>query len=226
MGCGPHTSKYRIKHIDAWRYLLEELGPDIALIQETLFSATDYFAEYGSFHWSEDHTNDSGTAVFVRKEIKSEREVLQSMGSFLAGANIISPEGSLKAVSIHVGPGDYKHNVQEVFTVLENQLNSQHFVAGGDLNAARHLDDVYGGTWYHRFFNSLVKKGFYDCHWAVHGKEIQSFWGPQAREAYQDDHIFVDVGHSSEVFDCIVIENPLVREFSDHGPLLLEIKDL
>ena len=94
----------------------------------------------------------SGTAVFVRKGIKSEREVLQSEGSFLAGANINTTEGSLKAVSIHVGPGNYKRNVHEVFNLLENKLNAQHFIAGGDLNAARHLDDVYGGTWYHRFF--------------------------------------------------------------------------
>jgi exonuclease III len=226
MGCGPHTAKYRIKHIDALRYLLEELHPDIALIQEALFSTSSFYAHHGSFHWSEDHTSDSGTAVFVRKGIKSEREVIQSEGSFLAGANINTPEGSLNAVSIHVGPGDYKRNVHGVFNLLENNLNAQHFIAGGDLNAARHLDDVYGGTWYHRLFNSLVKKGFYDCHWAVHGKEIQSFWGLQTREAYQDDHMFIDVADASAVIECKVIDSPLVREFSDHGPLLREIKDL
>jgi exonuclease III len=226
MGCGPLTAKYRAKHIDAWHFLLMELHPDIALTQETLFYTVDNFAQYGSFHWSEDHTSDSGAAVFVRKGIKSEKVVLQSSGSFMAGANIATSEGSLVAVSIHVGPGDYKQNVLEVFNVLEDKLKSQQFFAGGDLNAARHLDDVYGGKWYHRFFDSLGKKEFYDCHWAVHGKETQSFWGPQAGEAYQDDHIFVDIAHASAVIDCKVIDTPIVREFSDHGPLLLEITDV
>jgi hypothetical protein len=35
MGCGPNSS-YRKSHDEAWRYLLQELRPDVALVQEAL----------------------------------------------------------------------------------------------------------------------------------------------------------------------------------------------
>ncbi len=73
-------------------------------------------------------------------------------------------------------------------------------------------------------FNSLADRGFYDCHWAVNGKEVQSFWGPEACEAYQDDHVFIDTDHASSVVNCEVIDNRIVRELSDHGPMLLVMK--
>jgi hypothetical protein len=68
----------------------------------------------------------------------------------------------LTIISIYVRPGDYKFNIKEVFDLIEPKVKSYRFVAGGDLNAARHLDDIYGGQWYHRFFNSITERGFHD----------------------------------------------------------------
>ncbi len=136
MGCGPRTAKYRKTHTEAWHYLLDELKPDIALIQEALFSAIEIVAQQGALFWSEEHGSDSGAAIFYRKGLQAKPIALQSEGSFLAGAEIIIPNGSFSFVSIHVGPGDYKHNVKDVFDVLEPRLKPINFVAGGDLNAA------------------------------------------------------------------------------------------
>ena len=36
MGCAPRQARYRKGHSKAWRYLLEELRPDICLVQEAL----------------------------------------------------------------------------------------------------------------------------------------------------------------------------------------------
>jgi hypothetical protein len=38
MGCGPRT-RYRHSHAEAWRYLLDELRPDVAFVQEALRAA-------------------------------------------------------------------------------------------------------------------------------------------------------------------------------------------
>lgn len=65
---------------------------------------------------------------------------------------------------------------------LTTRFGDQRFVFAGDLNAARHLDDVYGGRWFTRDFAGLAERHSYDCHWSQHGKEVQSFWGHQARE--------------------------------------------
>ena len=147
------------------------------------------------------------------------------MTSFIACLKTMIAEESFIIVSIHVGPGDYKVNLTDVFAQLRPRITHQHFIIGGDLNAARHFDDVYGGQWYHRFFNELSKQGFHDCHWAIHGKEIQSFCGPQTNEPYQDDHIFTDSPLAPKVIDCRIIDNPVLRELSDHAPVLLLVND-
>ena len=98
-------------------------------------------------------------------------------------------------------------------------------VVGGDLNAARHVDSVYGGRWFTRFFDELAARHFHDCHWAAHGREQQTFWGHQTKEKYQCDHLFVDMSTARRVLECSVIDNEDVRSFSDHGPLQLTIAD-
>jgi hypothetical protein len=51
--------------------------------------------------------------------------------------------------------------------------------------------------------------------------EVQSFWGAQAREPDQDDPILIDVDHASTVIDCKVIDNTILRELCDQGPLYI-----
>jgi hypothetical protein len=140
---------------------------------------------------------------------------------FQAGAEVITPDVYLVIISIHVGSGDYEFNIKEVFDLVEPKVKSHRFVAGGVLNAARHLDDVYGRQWNHRFFNSITERGFHDCHSVVHGMEVQSFWGAQAREPDQDDPMLIDVDHASTVIDCKVIDNTILRELCDQGPLYI-----
>jgi hypothetical protein len=64
--------------------------------------------------------------------------------------------------------------------------------------------------------------GFYEAHWAIHGKEVQSFWGRQAKEKYQDDHFFVTNAWASRVSDPNVVDNEVVRRVSDHGPVVFD----
>jgi hypothetical protein len=41
MGCGPRASSYRKSHDEAWAYLLQELQPHVALVQEALVTKID-----------------------------------------------------------------------------------------------------------------------------------------------------------------------------------------
>lgn len=58
-------SRYRKTHADAWRYLLEELRPDVALVQEALFSAEPMSTDGGQLFWSEDRGSQSGAGIWV-----------------------------------------------------------------------------------------------------------------------------------------------------------------
>jgi endonuclease/exonuclease/phosphatase family metal-dependent hydrolase len=99
------------------------------------------------------------------------------------------------------------------------------FVIGGDLNASRGFDAVYGGKRYATFFADVTKRGFHDCLFALHGAESQSFWGPAAKHAYQLDHVFVDARSGKSVKTARVIDTPETRRLSDHGPVVIDLTD-
>ena len=148
-----------------------------------------------------------------------------------AGITAPAPFGLRRSIrlillaSVHVGPGNYNEHRRILAAELPNVTAGRRFVVGGDLNAARHWDTVYGGRTHTGFFDTLADRGFHDCHWAQHGREIQTFWGHQAREAYQCDHVFTDTvtAEQGHVRDCVVVDNPLVRALSDHGPVRLQL---
>ena len=222
MGCGPR-SRYRRSHADAWRYLLE-LRPDVAFVQEALRNS-EPLSVHGSTFWSTDRGTDSGTAVFIRAGVVADPVDVRSTGSYVAGVWVQSSGVPVLLASVHVGPPDYKEHRRLLIEELVKVTAGTRFVVGGDLNAARHWDTVYGGRTHTEFFKELTDCGFHDCHWAQHGREIQSFWGHQAREPYQCDHFFTDktTAEHGQVRDCVVVDNPQVRAFSDHGPLFLEL---
>jgi endonuclease/exonuclease/phosphatase family metal-dependent hydrolase len=225
MGCAPRPAKYRKTHAEAWRYLLDDLKPDVALIQEALVNPEPIAREYGQMFWSADKGTDSGTAVLVRGGLAGEFKELRSAGSYVAAAEVTINDSTAFVASIHVGPPRYRKHLRTLMDVLVPAVAGQRFIVGGDLNAARHVDNVYGGRWFHRFFESVAAREFHDCHWQLHGKEVQSFWGRQARNPYQCDHVFVDRETAHGIRECHVIDNPVVRALSDHGPLLLRLAD-
>ena len=218
-------AKYRKTHPEAWQYLLAELRPDVALVQEALFSAVPMSMPGGQLFWSEDRGSESGSAIFVRDGLAATRVALQSKGSYVAAVQLTVGGSPTLVASVHVGPPDYKKHLRMLADGLSEAVDGRRFVVGGDFNAARHWDDVYGGCWYTNYFDDLAQRRFHDCHWAQHGKEVQSFWGHQAREAYQCDHLFVDPATAPHVSDCAIVDNADVRRLSDHGPIQLTIRD-
>ena len=221
MGCS-FPGRYRRSHADAWRYLFG-LQPDVLFVQEALSNPAPAVG-LGTVVWSTDRGQKSATAVFVRSGVAVTPLVVRARGSYLAAATVESSIGPLLLASVHVGAGDYKENRRIVLQKLRKLTAGKRFVVGGDVNAARHWDTVYGGRTHAQFFAALEKCGFHDCHWAQHGREVQSFWGRQAKEPYQCDHIFTDAATGQALIrDCVVIDNPDVRVLSDHGPLRLDV---
>lgn len=101
------------------------------------------------------------------------------------------------------------------FILAENEaslLPSGPFVLGGDFNSSRSI-----AKWHEQYLTGLSELGCFDCHWRIHGRDVQSFWGHQAKAAYQDDHIFTSNALGTFVRHCKVIDTPETRRLSDHG---------
>jgi integron integrase len=170
--------------------------------------------------------SDSGVAVWVRQDLTVQPFLTSSEGSYVAGVVVLAAGRERVFLSVHVGPPNYRKHLRKLAEVLSAVLSDKSFLVAGDLNAARNVDAVYGGKWFTRYFADLERRGLHDCHWALHERECQSFWGHQTKNPYQCDHVFVDVASGSSVLKCDVVDNESVRALSDHGPLTLELREV
>lgn len=221
MGCSPIGSRYRRTHEQAWRYLLDELRPDVALVQEGLLDLPGWVRDQNALSQhptSKGH--DAGSGVVARG--MTVREIaIQAEGCCTVATEIERQDGAFVAVSVHVSTrGNQKRFLRSLVDALVPMLKGERFILGGDFNAAREYNErLYG--W---FFDDLMSRGFHDCHRAIHRREVTSFWGHQApKGGIQDDHLFIDVASAPNVLSCEVVDNPEVRRLSDHGPLVLVI---
>jgi len=224
MGCGGPT-QYRRTHGDAWKYLLEELRPDVALVQEALESVGSDVGSSGTLITSEDKNPDNGAAIWATSSLSATRVAVSAHDSFVAAADLDTPSGRLRVASLHLYPrsgAEHHANLIDLFKTVGAILEGCRFVAGGDINACRHYDAT-GGQGYGAFFDALHDRGFHDCHYALHGKEIQSYWGHSAKKAYQLDHLFVDTASALSVRSCDVVTTSDTLRLSDHSPIVLEL---
>jgi len=227
MGCGSARTGYRKHHDEAWAYLIEQLQPDVALVQEAVVkklmgAERDYTVAVCDLA----PRIDAGAAVLVRRAFPAEPVLapLKAQETYIAAARVTIPTGSFVAASIHVYPGKfYKEALLSLSGNLGPAFADEPAVVAGDFNAARHYDEVYGRKLCGGFFEAMEAAGFHEAHWKLHGKEAQSFWGRQAKEKYQDDHFFVTGGWAARVKSCTVVDNEVVRRVSDHGPVVLEL---
>jgi endonuclease/exonuclease/phosphatase family metal-dependent hydrolase len=166
-----------------------------------------------------------GTAILVHGlESHGAPTAAISAHTYAATVEVSTPAGPLTALSAHVYPGEEQHaDLKRLVEVLGTTFAGRTLLIGGDFNAARRFDEVYGGKRHGTFFAAMKTAGLHEVHWELHGREIQSFWGRQSKEAYQDDHFFVTTGWASRVRSCKVIDNEVVRRLSDHGPVEMEL---
>lgn len=102
MGCGPSASQYRKSHDEAWDYLLRELQPDVALVQEALVTKIHDARREHSVSLCEIGPNvAAGTAVLVRGfGTQAAPTVAVSPHTYAATTEINTPAGPLTVASV------------------------------------------------------------------------------------------------------------------------------
>ncbi len=210
------------RHDEAWAYLVEELRPDIALLQEVRPPASFegnnllYTAIGGSRRW--------GSAIFTNGLPIHGIPIENHKGWVVAGEILLPNNSKAVAVSIHARfiEREVFPHLNYLFDDLSPVLEEQTFIVGGDLNAARLIDEVYGTRCDSEFFDRIESSGFFNCHRKFHAKEQQTFWG-KTKYPYQDDHLFVSEHLKEQVLSCDTLDYERIRKLSDHSPVLAEI---
>jgi endonuclease/exonuclease/phosphatase (EEP) superfamily protein YafD len=238
----PRRPKPRI-HDQAWHYLLG-LGPDLAFLQEALpptWVRSEGAVIQGPFR-------DWGSVIFsprfpVERVHLPEDSPLRSLGSYLAFAVASLPDGSdafvasvhavaKEATRAHLGelnpaaisrPSRRRPMINDlVFATLEEVVRGRRFIAAGDWNISRLVDRAQPGTGGAEFFERVNERGWFECVWKKHGKELQTFFRP-SNPPYQNDHIFCDPALGEAATDVWVApEAALTLGLSDHAPLIVD----
>lgn len=218
---GHNSGEYAARHAEAWRFLIEELNPDVTLVQEAVppveLDRSLVFAKpWARRPW--------GSAVVAARGRIHKGFTDTSRGP-VAVAEL--DDGTI-AVSIHarIVQGRTIPALRKTMQSLMPRLENRRFFVGGDLNTARAAEVIWPGNEHLEFFESLTGMGLYDCHWELNGNtEKQSFWGHVSPHALQLDHLFVDLatGRDGRVSRCQILDGPEISELSDHGPVVADI---
>jgi len=209
----------RRDHTAAWRYLLDHLTPDLALLQET--SPPPEAVQRGHvLHGRAYAAHAWGSAIYIREGSVRELPLPAEHRGWLIAAEIELPDADpVVAVSVHarILAGYVRPNLDQAFDVLEPLLLGRSFVLGGDLNLSRNYDTAYGTSHHTQFLDGLTTRGFFDCMRKFHPEEQRTFWGRTTRD-YQNDHLFVSEDLAPWVAGCDVVDR---AQLSDHSPLRL-----
>jgi endonuclease/exonuclease/phosphatase family metal-dependent hydrolase len=218
---GLNTGRSSRPHSEAWRFLLEKLKPDVALVQEAvppedLDRSVAFVRPWARRMW--------GSAI-VTAPGRIRKTFADSSGGPVVVAEM--EDGAIMA-SIHarIVKGRTIPTLRHTLKRVLPRLKGRRCVIGGDLNTARGAAAIWPRHGHREFFESLTGMGLYDCHWELNGRESRSFWGEVSPHELQLDHLFVDLetGRAGRVTECWIETTGEVRELSDHSPIIAEIQ--
>jgi endonuclease/exonuclease/phosphatase family metal-dependent hydrolase len=212
--------QFRNTHAKAWKYLCEEIRPDIALLQEVKIPdlQADENIVFCAVH------RDWGTAIYARGLPLTELSIPRYPGRVAAAtARIHTRELALASVHAPIINGRVFPHLEFIFDELESALKTHSAIVGGDLNTARLCERVWPGYGHGPFFERIEHGPFVDCHWKFHGKEIQTYFRKNSPHPLQDDHIFASPEIAWRFTSCAVLDNDTTRRVSDHIPIVAEI---
>jgi hypothetical protein len=240
-------------HDRGWHYLAV-MDPDIALLQETVPPAWAR-EKWVVFHAPTYDTGDWGSAVAVKDfpawepEFDEKHVWLTRYHGAVIVVTIMVDMKELLVASVHAraksipdddlegvdradltyGKSDKVWPLYAIYHDLMRFLPERNFVAGGDLNAARLMDEVYGpddpsfgGN--KQFFDQLEQSGFSNCMAKFHKSEIQTYF-KDGKRPYQLDHLHCSAALRSSLISCQVLTHPVeALSLSDHAPIVAEFE--
>jgi len=230
---------------ESWAYLLNELNPDIALLQETVpptdHSCSSYLI-YGEAGDTYKGKRGWGSAVLTKnmtlRELSFEN---QYAGALVGGEVTLSNEVTLTVFSLY-GLMEHGYSTTTVHRMLSDLtfiLNgegvykgkNQRVIIGGDFNASLQCDEDWRKkhprrTYYrnaHRIlFARLRDFNLHNCFSRFYSSPVQTLRHRSSEKPWQNDYIFVTGELQSHLTSCKVIDSAEVKNLSDHNPVIAE----
>ena len=216
----------------AWKYLFDDINPDIALLQEIKPPKTDFDNRSLIYH-ELDGKRSWGTALFSKFPIIRE---VYSNNSYPGSAGLIVAEISLDdsvvltIVNIY-GQLDYNgyasttmHHILSDLTPILHHKGNRKIILGGDFNVSRQFDEKYNYPSHSIVFDRIEDFGLINCTQKFFSKHVQTHVHNKSKFEWQDDYLFVSKNIANLITDCQVLANESMRELSDHYPVIIDVK--
>jgi hypothetical protein len=111
-----------------------------------------------------------------------------------------------------------------VFYFLKKCLGKP-LMVGGDFNCSRLLDDLYGESGNHEFFDRIHSESFVSLHRKFHDTDQQTFFQKRGK-GHQLDYLYSNRSVGDGVSSYKVWDYDEVRGLSDHAPLVAELDSI
>jgi exonuclease III len=216
----------------AWSYLFDFINPDISLLQEIRPPETQL--DNRSFLYHEiDGKRKWGTALVSKLPIQKE---IYSNKSYPGASGLITAEikhnNSLTLTVINIygllDSNGYAtttmHHLLSDLTPILDHKGTRNIILGGDFNVSRQFDDKYNWPAHRIVFERIEDFGLINCTQKFFSKHIQTHVHNRSKFEWQDDYLFVSKNMESLITDCKVIGGESMLEYSDHYPVLIELK--
>ncbi len=217
------------QHHKGWRYLLENVAADIMLLQECVPpEAIDdrYNVLYkeigGKRRW--------GSAIVTKGLPIKEIEFNNSYPGAVIAAEVTLPDGQALTVISLYGMFDEENYVtaamhrvlSDLTPLLHKDWNKRLLAMGGDYNLSTQWDERYKNRDpAHRiFFERLENFRLVDCTYKYFGHHVQTNRHSRSDFLWQNDYIHASKRLAARLVSCEVKDDELVRELSDHNPVV------
>lgn len=211
----------------AWRYLLDVIRPDYALLQEgqrreefpghccwkPIGENSLKYGEKGRYRW--------GSAVWSRDHDLSE-VALPTHEGWVQIASTLENE-PLTLISIHVELDKDGRSIPTLHRILSDltpvlEQTPSGLILGGDLNADMAFDEQYKTRRHAIAFERIEDLGLWHCNRLIPPARRRTF---RRHGAVMDDHLFVSRSLMNRVLSCDVIADDGAP--GDHYPVVLEL---
>jgi exonuclease III len=221
----------------AWSLLLEDLKPDIALVQEALPLVESEFTL-----WREIPGKGIGGTGIVTRGLpirEFDLETASHPGAAVVGDVELPGGASLTAISIYgaleyaTRPGRGKSegyattSIQRILSdltfLLDGWYGRRSIVIGGDTNITTQLQPPW--TAHHQaVVDRIAAFGLIDCLSLYHRGHVQTQRHPRSTVPWQNDYIYVSKDLKKSVRACEPVATEAAWSLSQHCPVLLELE--
>jgi exonuclease III len=223
-----HWKRSKEKRAFAWEYLLKNLNPDIALLQEAR-APDEIIDRFHTITHPLTHKKRWGNVLVSKHQIRQEihmHNYYYGSRSLIVAEIRVNPKIVLTAICVY-GAIDGRryasttmHHVLSDITYLLWQKR-RGIVLGGDLNVDIQWDQEHPGDWpaHEIVFERMRNLGLIDCTNGPVRTQVQE----NSDIPWQNDYIFVNKRLKGSVLTCKVIEDPSLLELSNHYPIVLDL---